>query len=82
MQGSIIDARKYNENIIKDVTLFPDQDAICHDSGQSFILNSICLMPMNRFTSRNNVLKIAFVTICSTFMSCVIEMHPQPFKGL
>ena len=76
-----------NENTGKDVSPFPDQDAIWHDVAHaacrskldmSEAYEQICMQP-------EDVSKMAFATIYGTFMSLVMQqvtvMHPQPSRG-
>jgi hypothetical protein len=71
----VINARKHNENTIKDVTLFPNQNAICNNHVQA----RFC-MKLDMFNAyeqihmkESDVPKMAFETICGTFVSCIMQ---------
>jgi hypothetical protein len=71
-----IDARKRNDNTVKDVTLFPDQDQIRLDIVRvkirlkidfSNVYEQICTVP-------EDIHKSAFATIYGTYMSYMMQI--------
>jgi hypothetical protein len=71
-----IDARKRNDNTVKDVTLFPNQDQICLDVARakiqskinfSNVYEQICTVP-------KDVHKSAFATIYGTYVSHTMQI--------
>ncbi|KIK12903.1 hypothetical protein PISMIDRAFT_18393 [Pisolithus microcarpus 441] len=69
----VVDCRKRNDNTVKDVTPFPDQDQIQMDVAQAKI-------------DPNNVPKTAFSTVFGTFLSHVMQQGdcnaPATFQRL
>jgi Reverse transcriptase (RNA-dependent DNA polymerase) len=85
---TVFDLREQNENIVKDVTPFTDQDIIRHDIARaayrtkldmSEAYEQICVDPAH-------VSKTAFTTILGTFRSQVMQMGdcnaPSRFQRL
>jgi hypothetical protein len=73
---TLLDLRQQNENTVKDVTPFPDQDTIWHDIAQAKYRSKldlteayeqICVEP-------KDIPKTAFSTIVGTFVSNILQM--------
>ena len=73
---TVFDLREQNDNTLKDVTPFPDQDIICNDMARaaycskldmSEVYEQIRIVP-------EHVHKMAFATVLSTFRSQVMQM--------
>jgi len=93
-----IDARKRNDNTVKDVTPFPDQDQICLDVARAKIRLKIDFSVYEQIhTVPEDVHKSAFATIYGTYVShtmqigdcnapttfqCVMTMIFQDFIGI
>ena len=74
--GTVFDLREQNDNTVKDMTLFPDQDIIRNDMARvayrsklnmSKAYEQICIVP-------EHVHKTAFATVLGTFRSQVMQM--------
>ena len=85
---TVFDLREQNDNTIKDVTPFPDQDIICDDMARvayrskldmSKVYEQICIV-------LEHVQKTAFATVLGTFRSQVMQMGdcnaPSRFQRL
>ncbi|KIK12982.1 hypothetical protein PISMIDRAFT_18316 [Pisolithus microcarpus 441] len=85
---TVVDCRKRNNNTVKDVTPFPDQDQIQMDVARAKYRSKIDLS--NAYEQvridPNDVLKIAFSTVFSTFLSHVMQQGdcntPATFQRL
>lgn len=83
-----IDCRKRNENTVKDVTPFPDQDTIRYDVARAKYRSKIDLS--NAYEQVRNVTedvwKTAFATVFGTFVSNVMQQGdcntPSTFQRL
>ena len=73
---TVFDLREQNDNTVKDMTLFPDQDIICNDMARvayhsklnmSKAYEQICIVP-------EYIHKMAFTTVLGTFRSQVMQM--------
>ena len=73
---TVFDLQEQNDNTVKDMTLFPDQDIICNDMDRaayrsklnmSEAYEQICIIP-------EHVYKTAFAKILGTFRSQVMQM--------
>ena len=85
---TVFNLREQNNNTVKDVTPFPDQDIICNDMARvayhskfdiAEVYEQICIVP-------EHVHKTAFATVLGTFRSQVIQMSdcntPSTFQQL
>ena len=85
---TVFDLQEQNDNTVKDVTLFPDQDIICNDMARvayrskldmSEAYEQIHIIP-------EHVHKTAFATVLGTFRSQVMQMGdcnaPSTFQQL
>ena len=73
---TIFDLRQQNENTWKDVTPFPDQDAIHHDIARATFRSKLDMTEAYEQTRirPEDVGKTTFSTIFSTFQSRVMQM--------
>ena len=85
---TVFNLQEQNDNMVKDVTPFPDQDIICNDMARaayqsklnmSEAYEQICIVP-------EHVHKTAFSTVLGTFRSQVMQMGdcnaPSMFQQL
>jgi hypothetical protein len=85
---TIVDCQPQNDNTVKDITPFPDQDTIRHEVAKarfhskldmSEAYEQICVHP-------DHVLKTAFSTIYGTYLSAVMQQGdcntPSTFQHL
>ncbi|KIK14683.1 hypothetical protein PISMIDRAFT_17126 [Pisolithus microcarpus 441] len=85
---TVVDCRKRNDNTVKDVTPFPDQDQIRMDVAQAKYRSKIDLS--NAYEQvridPDDVLKTAFSTVFGTFLSHVMQQGdcnaPATFQRL
>jgi hypothetical protein len=85
---TIIDGCKQNDNTEKDITPFPDQEQIRHDVARSKYRSKIDMS--NAYEQiriePQDVWKIAFATICGTFVSHTMQQGdcnaPATFQRL
>jgi hypothetical protein len=81
-----IDVRKQNDNTIKDVTLFPDQDQICLDIARVKIQSKIDFSDMYEQirTVPEDVHKSVFTTIYGTYVSHTMQIGDctVPFESI
>jgi len=72
---TVIDARLQNDNTIKDVTPFPDQDAIRHDVARGKFRTKLDMSDAYEQIriKESDVAKTAFSTILGTFVSHVMQ---------
>ena len=68
---TVFDLRQQNENMWKDITPFPDQDAICHDIAQAKSRSKLDMTEAyEQMRIRpEDVGKMTFSTIFGTFQS-------------
>ena len=68
---TVFDLQQQNENTWKDMTLFPDQDAICHDIAQAKFRSKLDMTEAYEQTCirPEDVGKMMFSTIFDTFQS-------------
>jgi hypothetical protein len=73
---TVFDLRQQNDNTIKDVTPFPDQDTIWHDMAQSKYRSKLDLTEVNEqiCMEPKDIPKMAFAMIIGTFVSNVLQM--------
>ncbi len=71
---TIIDLRQRNENTVKDITPFPDQDHICHDVVRAHYRSKIDMTDAYKQVRivEKDIPKTGFYTIYGTFQSCVL----------
>ena len=85
---TIFNLRQQNENTWKDVTPFPDQDAIHHDIAQATFRSKLDMTEAYEQTRirLEDVGKMTFSTIFGTFQSQVMQMGdcnaPSTFQQL
>ena len=85
---TMFDLRQQNDNTWKDVTLFPEQDAIMHDVARVKFRSKLDITEAYEQThiKPEDVCKTTFSTIFSTFQSRVIQMGdcnaPSTFQRL
>jgi len=85
---TVIDCRKHNDNMVKDVTPFPDQDQIRMDVTRAGYRSKIDLSNMYEqvCVEPEDVKKTAFSTIFGTFLSQVMQqgdcIAPATFQRL
>jgi hypothetical protein len=85
---TVVDCRQHNENTVKDVTPFPDQDQIRMDIAQAKYCSKIDLS--NAYEQvridPSDVYKMAFATVFGTFKSEVMQQGdcngPATFQRL
>jgi Reverse transcriptase (RNA-dependent DNA polymerase) len=83
-----VDAHKHNENTIKDVTPFPDQDGICHDVAHAMYRTKLDMSDAYKQVQvkDSDVHKTVFATIHGTFISFVVQQGdcnaPSTFQCL
>ena len=73
---TIFDLRQQNENTWKDVTPFPDQDAICHDIARATFRSKLDMTEAyeQMHIRTEDVGKTTFSTIFGMFQSRVMQM--------
>ena len=73
---TVFDLQQPNENMWKDVTPFPDQDAICHDIAQATFRSKLDMTEAyEQMQIRpEDVGKTTFSTIFGMFQSQVMQM--------
>jgi len=71
---TVVDARQWNNNTVKDVTPLPDQEVICEDVAQAKYRSKIDLTDAYEqvHVCIEDVKKNAFATITGTFVSHVM----------
>ena len=85
---TVFDLRQQNDNTWKDVTLFPEQDAIRHDIARAKFRSKLDMTEAYEQTciKPKDVRKTTFSTIFGTFQSRVIQMGdcnaPSTFQRL
>ena len=85
---TVFDLRQQNKNTWKDVTPFPDQDAICHDIARAKFRSKLDMTEAYEQTCirPEDVRKMTFSTIFGTFQSQVMQMGdcnaPSTFQWL
>jgi Reverse transcriptase (RNA-dependent DNA polymerase) len=85
---TVFDMRLQNENTVKDLTPFPDQDIIWNDIARAPICSKLDMSEAYKQTRINpeDVQKTAFATIYGTFVSHVMMMGdcnaPSTFQRL
>jgi hypothetical protein len=85
---TVVDARKRNDNTIKDVTPFPDQDQICQEVARAKYQTKLDMSDAYEQipVAPEDVWKTAFATIYGTFVSNVMQMGdcnaPSTFQSL
>jgi hypothetical protein len=85
---TVVNAQKRNTNMVKDVTLFPDQDLICLDVARANHCLKIDLSDTYEQiqVEPEDVWKTAFVTVQGTFESLVMQQGdcnaPSTFQRL
>jgi len=85
---TVIDCRKHNDNMVKDMTPFPDQDQIRMDIARARYCSKIDLSNTYEqvHVEPEDVKKTAFSTIFSTFLSQVMQQGdcnvPATFQQL
>ena len=85
---TVFDLRQQNDNTWKDVTPFPEQDAIRHDVARAQFRSKLDMTEAYEQTriKPENVRKTTFSTIFGTFQSQVIQMGdcnaPSTFQWL
>ena len=85
---TVFDLRQQNENTWKDVTPFPDQDAICHDIVRATFRSKLDLTEAYEQTCirPEDIGKMTFSTIFGMFQSRVMQMGdcnaPSTFQWL
>lgn len=85
---TVVDARKRNENTVKDVTPFPDQDQIRMDIARTKLRSKIDLLDAYEQIriDTDNIWKTAFATPYGTFVSHVMQQGdcnaPATFQSL
>ena len=85
---TVFNLRQQNENTWKDVTPFPDQDAICHDIARATFRSKLDMTEAYEQTRirPEDVGKTTFSTIFSTFQSRVMQIGdcnaPSTFQWL
>src|ERR1700690_3517539 len=72
---TIIDSRKCNDNTIKDVTPFPDQDKIRNDVARAKFRMKLDMSDAyeQMRVKESDVMKMAFATIIGTYVSYVMQ---------
>ena len=73
---TVFDLQQQNENTWKDITPFPDQDAIRHDIAQAKFRSKLDMTEAyeQMHIRSEDVGKMTFSTIFSTFQSRVMQM--------
>jgi hypothetical protein len=73
---TVFDLRQQNDNTIKDVTPFPDQDMIQHDMAQSNYRSKLNLTEVYEqiHVELKDIPKMAFATIVGMFVSNILQM--------
>ena len=85
---TVLDLRQQNKNTWKDVTPFPDQDAICHDIVRATFRSKLDMTEAyeQMHIRREDVGKTTFSTIFSMFQSRVMQIGdcnaPSTFQWL
>lgn len=85
---TVVDCRKRNENTVRDVTPFPDQDQIRMDVARAKVRSKIDLSDAYEQIRivPGDVLKTAFATVFGTFTSQVMQQGncnaPSTFQRL
>ena len=80
--------REQNDNTVKDVTLFPDQDIICNDMARAAYWSKLDMSEAHEQIRiiPEHVHKTAFTTVLGTFRSQVMQMGdcnaPSTFQQL
>ena len=73
---TVFDLQQQKENMWNDVMPFPDQEAICHDIAQAKFRSKLDMTEAYEQTHirPEDVRKMTFSTIFSTFQSQVMQM--------
>ena len=73
---TVFDLQEQNDNTVKDVTLFPDQDIICNDMARAAYCSKLNMSkPYEQIhIVLEHVHKTAFATVLGTFRSQVMQM--------
>ena len=85
---TVFDLREQNNNTVKDVTLFPDQDIICNDMARAAYRSKLDMSEAYEqiHIVPEHVHKTVFATVLGTFRSQVMQMGdcnaPSTFQHL
>ena len=85
---TVFDLREQNNNMVKDVTPFPDQDLICNDMARVAYQSKLNMSEVYKQIRiiLEHVHKTAFATVLGTFRSKVMQMGdcnaPSTFQQL
>ena len=85
---TVFNLQEQNDNTVKDVTLFPDQDIICNDMARVAYRSKLDMSEVYKqiHIVLRHIHKMVFTTVLGTFRSQIMQMGdcdaPSTFQQL